>query len=72
MESFCKEGIFRIFKICEGDHFIMLVDHIEILEQWKNLKGVEDLTNNDLTVAVGGALMGSDNFLIKMREKMGI
>jgi len=42
------------------DHFIMLVDHIEILEQWKNLKGVEDLTNNDLTVAVGGALMGSE------------
>ena len=35
--------------------------HIEILRDLKKLKGVEDLTNRDLSVAVGGCLYGLES-----------
>ena len=52
----------RIMQLTQNyiDHFISLVRHIEVLEQWKNIKGVEELTHYDLLVSVGGMLMGSE------------
>lgn len=41
-------------------NYIMLERHKEILEEQKKIKGVEDLTNRDLFVACGAALMGSE------------
>jgi hypothetical protein len=41
-------------------HFSELEHHIEILYEAKKIKGVEDLTNFDLFVAVGAAYMGSE------------
>lgn len=35
--------------------------HIEILEECKAIKGVEDMTNYDLFTAVGGCYLGSDS-----------
>jgi hypothetical protein len=35
--------------------------HIEILLECKEIKGVEDLTNRDLFVAVGGSYLGSEH-----------
>lgn len=37
--------------------------HIEVLQECKLIKGVEDLTNRDLFVAVGGAYLGADQML---------
>ena len=34
--------------------------HIEILQECKNIKGIEDITNYDLFAAVGGSYLGSE------------
>lgn len=37
--------------------------HIEVLEECKAIKGIEDLTNRDLFVAIGGTYMAADQIL---------
>jgi hypothetical protein len=44
--------------------------HIEILIECKEIKGVEDLTNRDLFVAVGGAYLGSEHNIIDRLNPM--
>jgi len=43
------------------ENFIELERHIEILEEARRVKGVEDLTNRDLFVAVGASYLGSES-----------
>ena len=43
--------------------------HLEVLMDQKEIRGVDDLTNHDLFVAVGGAMIGSDSdYGEKLRE----
>jgi len=42
------------------ENFIELERHIDVLRQLKNIRGVNELTNYDLLVAFGGALIGSE------------
>lgn len=42
------------------EHNWMREKHVDILEQCKDIKGIEDLTNFDLFVAVGGAYLGAE------------
>lgn len=39
------------------------IKHIEVLEECKAIKGIEDLTNRDLFVAVAGTYMAADQIL---------